>query len=83
MCHKPHFDFDPKVTLICPSRSVFGRIIELILDKYISKLRYIIKLNHWFSSTEVFNWFTHKQNKDQTKFIQIDISNYFDKFNTT
>lgn len=80
---RDHFYTGPKVRLICPSKWDVGNLSKIILDKYIPKLNDRITLNSWSDSNEALEWFNSIVDKQNYKFIQIDIDNYYASINST
>lgn len=75
--HKANLHTDPKVRLICPSKSDLGKLSKLILVKYISILRDNISLSFWLDSKDTISWFYNITDKANCKFLQFDIDNYY------
>ena len=69
--HKPNFKTNPSYQLTNPTKFEIGRISKHILDK--NKLQ----LNRWKKTKAVTNWFTAITNKNNTAFIQFDITDYY------
>ena len=81
--HKPDFSRKPTVRLINPSQSDIGRISKKILDRILPGLRDNIRLEQWQNTDRVIKWFTEIENKENIKFIQIDIASYYPSISQT
>ena len=75
--HKPHFQDDPKIRLINPTKPEIGRISKKILQKIITAVKAKTKFNQWINSDDVISWFTALPNKERLKFISFDMCSMY------
>ena len=66
--HKPNFKTNPSYQLINPTKSEIGRISKHILNNINTQLKDKLQLNQWKNTKAV--------NKNNTAFIQFDITDY-------
>ena len=72
-------DFPGRVEtrLINPSKTNVGRISKAILDRINRKLREKTGLNQFQSSKQVSEWFDKIENKQNLKFLKLDIAKFY------
>ena len=75
--HKPKFTTNPTYRLINPSKSEIGKISKLTLDNINTQLTNKLQLNQWKNIKTVTNWFTAIPYKNNTAFIQFDITDFY------
>ncbi|GAB1601065.1 hypothetical protein Ahia01_000384700 [Argonauta hians] len=75
--HKPNFAINLPTRLICPTNNDLAKISRVILSKIIPTLRNKIKLKQWDYTKQVIEWFYALVKSNKTKFLQVDISNYY------
>ncbi|GAB1604561.1 hypothetical protein Ahia01_000737600 [Argonauta hians] len=75
--HKPNFAVNLPTRLICPTKNDLAKISRIILSKTIPALRLKIKLTQWDYTKQVIEWFYALNKSIRTKFLQVDISNYY------
>ena len=71
--HKPHFQEDPKVRLINPTKPDLQVISRHILSRIIKDVRTKTKYKQWINSDSVISWFSELPNKDRLKFLSFDV----------
>ena len=74
---KPNFKTNPTYWLINSSKSEVGKISKHILDNINTQLMDKIQLNKWKNTKAITNWFTSITNKNNTAFIQFDITDFY------
>ena len=75
--HQLNFKTNPSYRLINPTKSEIGRISKHILDKINTQLKDKLQLNQWKNTKAVTKWFTAITNKNNSAFIQFDITDYY------
>ena len=75
--HKPDFQNNPKCRLINPAKSQIGRISKQILDPINRAIRDKLGLNQWKSTQHVLDWFNKIEQKNEKKFMQFDICEFY------
>ena len=75
--HKPNFTTNPTYRLINPLKSEIGKISKHTLDNINTQLTNKLQLNQWKNTKAVTNWFTALPNKNNTAFIQFDITDFY------
>ena len=68
---------NPTYWLINPSKSEIGKISKHILDYINTQLMDKLQINQWKNTKAVINWFTAITNKNNTAFIQFDITDFY------
>ena len=79
--HKPSFKTNPTDRLINPSKFEIGKISKHILDNINTQLMDKLQLNQWKNTKTVTNWFTAITNKNNTSFIQFNITQHYSSIN--
>ena len=79
--HKDHFEEDPKVRLINPSKPEIGKISKIILSKIVQEIRQKENLKSWKNTDSVIDWFKNLSNKEDKTFIIFDIVDYYPTIN--
>ena len=75
--HKDHFEEDPKVRLINPSKPEIGKISKKILSRIVQKIREKTNLKSWKNSDSVIDWFKNISNKKDKTFIILDVVEFY------
>ena len=75
--HKESFHSNPEYRLINPTKSEIGKISKQITERINKELRKKLGLNQWQSSQEVTKWFRGIKEKEECKFIQMDIKEFY------
>ena len=75
--HNPNFTTNLTYTLINPLKSETGKIYWHILDNINTQLIDKVQINQWNNTKSVTNWFTAIPNKNNTLFIQVDITDFY------
>ena len=75
--HKDHFEEDPKVRLINPSKPEIGKISKKILSKIVQEIRENTNLKSWKNSDSVIDWFKNLSNKKDKTFIIFDVVEFY------
>ena len=79
--HKENFENNPKCRLINPAKTNIGKISKQILQKINTEVRKTADLTQWQSTGEVLNWFRKIQNKEEKRFLQLDIVEFYPSIN--
>ena len=75
--HKPNFENKLPTRLINPAKNEIGRMSKSILETTNIKLRNILKIQQWKSTTDVLEWFRKIENKTECKFMMFDIKEFY------
>ena len=75
--HKDNFINNPKCRLINPAKSQIGKISKQILDPINSELRETLGLQQWQSTQQVLDWLSNLNNKNNLRFLQLDICEFY------
>ena len=75
--HKDNFRSNPLCRLINPSKSETGKVSKILLDKISKNLFTQLKHNQWKNTNEVIHWFSNINEKQNCKFIQLDIKEFY------
>jgi hypothetical protein len=75
--HKDHFEEDPKVRLINPTKPEIGKISKIILSRVVQEIREKTNLKSWKNTDSVINWFKNLSNKKDLNFISFDIVDFY------
>ena len=71
--HKPHFQENPKVRLINPTKPDLQVISRHILSRIIRDVRRKTNYKQWINSDSVISWFSELPNKTRLKFLSFDV----------
>ena len=71
--HKPHFQEDPKVRLINPTKPDLQVISRHILSRIIKDVRSQTRFQQWINSDSVISWFSELPDKNRLRFISFDV----------
>ena len=75
--HKENFKSKTPCRLINPSKSEMGMVAKKQLEKIITDVTKISKVNQWRSTNTVIQWFKEIRNKNKSKFIKFDIVDFY------
>lgn len=75
--HKDNFSNNPKCRLINPAKTDLGKVSKHLLDRMVSQIRSITGVNHWKNTAEVLSWFSDITSKQNSRFIQFDIAEFY------
>ena len=75
--HKDGFPQRVEHRLINKSKSNIGAISKRILDRINCQLRDVTQINQFKSTNEVLVWFNNLENKQNLKFIKLDIEQFY------
>ena len=75
--HKENFNTAPKCRLLNPAKSEIGIISKHHLQQINNEIRTQIAVNQWRNTASVIEWFKKIENKDNTRFIQLDIVDFY------
>ena len=75
--HKPDFRDRPKCRLINPAKSQMGRVSKQLLEKLNMQIREKAGLQQWRSTSEALTWFDALTGKQNKKFLQLDIVEFY------
>ena len=75
--HKPNFQNHPSVRLLNPCKPDIGKVSKKLLENIVVNVRHASGLNQWKNTTSVIHWFKNLKNKNQLKFIQFDICEFY------
>ena len=71
--HKDNFQSNSSCRLINPSKSEIGKVSKILLENINKNLLPQVKFNQWRNINEVIHWFGNIIEKQNCKFIQLDI----------
>ena len=80
--HKENFINHLMTRLINPSKNEIGRISK-ILDQINTKLVSELSINEWKNMISVIKWFKNINNKRLCKFLQFDITDFYQSIKET
>ena len=75
--HKENFEQNPKCRLLNPAKSEIGVISKHRLQAINEAIREHTGLNQWRNTQTVLNWFRDIKSKKQSRFIQLDIVDFY------
>ena len=75
--HKENFNTAPKCRLLNPAKSEIGIISKHHLQQINNEIRTQIAVNQWRNTASVIEWFKKIENKDNKRFIQLDIVDFY------
>ena len=75
--HKENFVNNPKCRLINPAKSEIGVISKHQLQSLNNEIREFSDINQWRSTSAVISWFNGIENKNDSKFVQFDIVEFY------
>ena len=75
--HKDNFENNPKCRLLNPSKSEIGVISRSHLQTINEAIREHTELKQWRNTQSVLNWFRGIRSKKQSRFIQLDIADFY------
>ena len=75
--HKPNFEQEPKCRLINPAKTNIGKISKQITQKVNEEIRAKLKLTQWQSTGAALEWFENIENKNEKRFLQMDIVEFY------
>ena len=81
--HKEDFRDRPKCRLINPAKSEIGKISKQLLEEINMKIRIKTGLQQWRSTSEVLSWFNTLPHKNNLKFLQLDIVEFYPSITQT
>ena len=81
--HKPHFQEDPKVRLINPTKPDLQVISRYILSRIIKDVRSKTKFRQWINSDSVISWFSDLPDKQRLKFLSFDVVSMYPSISET
>ena len=75
--HKPNFHNQPSVRTLNPTKPEMGKVSKKLLENIVVNVRNASGLNQSKNTTSVIHWFRNLKNKNQLKFIQFDICEFY------
>ena len=75
--HKPNYKNNPKFRLINPTKQELGKVSKQKLENSVKIVKEKSGLQLWKNRDSVITWFNNLQNKQQLKFIQFDICDFY------
>ena len=75
--HKDNFENNPKCRLLNPAKSEIGIISKHHLQRINNELRTSLGINQWRNSAGVIDWFCSITDKNNCKFVQFDIVEFY------
>ena len=75
--HKPNYKNTPKFRLINPTKQELGKVSKSKLENIVTIVKEKSGLQLWKNTDSVITWFNKLQNKQQLKFIQFDICDFY------
>ena len=74
--HKDNFRSNPSCHLINPSKSEICKVSKILSDNINKNFLSQLKYNQWKNASEVIHWFSNINEKQNCKFIQLDIKDF-------
>ena len=81
--HKPNFPNTIQCRLINPAKSEIGKISREYLQKITYEIKTKTNLTQWRNTDEVIDWFNNIENKQNQKFFQLDIKDFYPSITET
>ena len=75
--HKENFHVNTPCRLINPCKSEIGKISKQLLEKINNPLLEKLNVNQWRDTNKVIDWFVNLKDKQNSKFIQLDIKEFY------
>ena len=75
--HKENLEHAPKCQLINPAKTTIGRVSKEILENVNNELRKSTDVQQWRNTQSVINWFNSLKNKNECRFVQFDIVDFY------
>ena len=75
--HKDNFDNNPKCRLLNPAKSEIGIISQHYLAKINDTIRSETQVRQWRNTSSVITWFENIESKNNSKFTQFDIVEFY------
>ena len=75
--HKENFHVNIPCRLINPCKSEFGKISKQLLEKTNNQLFEKLNVNQWRDTNKVVDWFLNLKDKQNSRFIQLDIKDFY------
>ena len=75
--NKDNFRSNSPCRLINPSKGEIDKVIKILLENININLLSQLKYNQWKNTNEVIHWFSNINEKQNYKFIQLDIKNFY------
>ena len=63
--------------LINPCKSEIGKVSKQLLEKINNQLLEKLNVNQWRDTNKVIDWFVNLKDKQNSKFIQLDIKEFY------
>ena len=75
--HKPNYINNPTFRLINPTKQELGKVSKQKLKKVVNVVKEKSGLQLWKNTSAVITWFSNLPNKQQLRFIQFDICEFY------
>ena len=75
--HKSSFPNTVETRLINPTKAELGRVSKQKQDKVLTELSRATGLSQWRNDLAVVNWFNSLERKENLKFIELDIVQFY------
>ena len=81
--NKENLISNPSCRLINPSKSELGKISKIIIEQINKRLLDVLEYHQWKNTATIVNWFKRISNKEQCKFVQMDIKGFYPSISQT
>ena len=75
--HKENFHVNTPCRFINQCKSEIGKISKQLLEKIDNQLLEKLNINQWRDTNKVIDWFVNLKGKQNSKFIQLDIKEFY------
>ena len=75
--HKENANINPKCRLIHPAKSELAKVAKIIVENINKTVREKLHCNQWRNTSNVMDWFQNTTDKENCKFIQFDIEEFY------
>ena len=75
--HKENFHVNTPCRLFNPCKSEIGKVSKQLLEKINNQLLEKLNVNQWRDTNKVIDWFVNLKDKQNSKFIQLDIKEFY------
>ena len=75
--HKPNHTNNPTFRLLNPTKQELGKVSKQKMEHIVSVVKEKSGLQLWKNTDSVINWFKNLPNKQQLKFIQFDLCEFY------
>ena len=81
--NKENLISNPSCRLINPSKSELGKISKIIIEQINKRLLDVLEYHQWKNTATIIKWFKRISNKEQCKFVQMEIKGFYPSVSQT